>query len=75
MTDHKIKIIADAIDAREQEIALYEVNIANFQHIIAAIPDGDELQDFRDQVRQRLDAERREMRKATLVLDALRAQG
>ena len=71
----KKEIVESAIKARNDEIALYEVNISNYEHIIAAVPDSDaDLVDFRESVRQLLAQERIELRKATLVLQALQAQ-
>ena len=88
-TSHKIETIDTAITQRHQEIALYEINIANFEHIVREIealpalePDADVYQHrerealvtFGNSLRERIMGERIEMRKTGLILDALVAQ-
>jgi len=70
----KTEIITTAIAARRQEIALYEVNIANFTHMIGQITEGDELANWKTELERRLADEQREMRKSVMVLQALEAQ-
>lgn len=70
------EIIEAAINGRLKEIALYDVNISNFRHIIERIEDGDcaQMLQFREELKARLATEEIERRKTMMVLDALQAQ-
>ncbi len=70
--NYKQQVIADNITARENEIAVYDINIANYEHVVANAPA--EMAEFADECKARLEGERRERRKAEMVLTALRAQ-
>lgn len=72
--NYKQQVIADNITARENEIAVYEINIANYLHVIAATRDDDTMVEFVQQLKERIASERHEMRKAELILAALKAQ-
>ena len=76
--------VADAVVAREREIAFYDINIVNFTAMLKALPSGDAPKDADDdlrdrydyaaELRQRLVAERRQRNRSQIVLDALLAQ-
>lgn len=70
--NYKQQVIADNITARENEIAVYDINIANYEHVIEHA-DAD-MAEFVEGLRQRIADEQRERRKAELILNALRAQ-
>lgn len=72
--NYKQQVIADNITARENEIAVYDINIANYEHVIAHAADEPGMGEFAAELRQRIDAERQERRKAELILNALRSQ-
>lgn len=72
--NYKQQVIADNITARENEIAVYDINIANYEHVIAATGGDSSMAEFAAELRQRIDAERHERRKAELILNALRSQ-
>lgn len=72
--NYKQQVIADNITARENEIAVYDINIANYLHVITAAADEPAMAEFIDGLRQRIDAEQLERRKAELILAALRSQ-
>lgn len=72
--NYKQQVIADNITARENEIAVYDINIANYEHVIAATEGDPEMAEFSQQLRERIAGERHERRKAELVLNALKSQ-
>lgn len=72
MTTYKQQVLLDNITARENEIVVYDINVANYEHVIAHA--GPDMSEFVDGLRQRIEAEKFERRKAELILNALRAQ-
>lgn len=71
----KQDIIRKNIESRDTEISVYEIDIATFKHMIAAIEDGDELQGYRDQdLAKRLSDSERELRKVQMIRAALVSQ-
>lgn len=65
------------IEGREQEVALYEINIWNYEHAVencaSSVP-TEALDATVASLRQRIEAEKAEMGKAQIILNALRAQ-
>lgn len=72
--NYKQQVIADAIEARENEIVLYDINIANYEHAVEASKSEPGMEEWVQQLEERLVSERRERRKAELILNALRSQ-
>ncbi len=72
--NYKQQVIADNITARENEIVVYDINIANYEHVIAHADHDSTLSEFLEGLRGRIAAERAERRKAELILNALRSQ-
>lgn len=83
MTDDQFKIdtINSAIAAREQEIAMYTLNITNYEASIVAIDAGEHDQDpdvveamvdHRNRLVKLLKTEKIERAKSQLILDSLR---
>lgn len=70
--NYKQQVIVDNITARENEITVYDINIANYEHVIAHA--GPEMVEFAAGLHERIVAERLERRKAELILNALRSQ-
>lgn len=75
------QVVRDAIQLRENEILAYQININNYENILASPfePTGDEDMDaemlaYRDQISQLLKSEKREQAKSKLILAALRKQ-
>lgn len=70
------QVIADNILARENEIAVYTLNIANYEHVLANATEEDvgTLEGFLLGLHERIAAEKLERRKAELILNALRSQ-
>ena len=78
------KTITENISAREQEVFGYEFNIKNFEMMIERLPPADASRtecvleaakhDFRDELIQRLAAERIQLQRAQLILDVLLSQ-
>lgn len=72
--NYKQQLIADNIEARENEITVYELNIANYEHAACAAEREGDMAEFAADLRQRIEAERFELRKARLIFNALKAQ-
>lgn len=70
MNEFKRSVISANIQAREEEIATYEVNIFNYKYILPRSQDPE----FSDQISKGILENEREMKKALLVLEALYAQ-
>jgi hypothetical protein len=81
---YTIDTINEAIEARRKEVAAYEINIRNFEKIIARIPKEDpaqgdtheaimqrENQVFRRQLEDQLLKEKVQQNRSRMVLDAL----
>ena len=73
------EILADALAAREQEVMHYQINIDNYTlalNNIAAMSEAEqaEVAAFAEQLRNLLASEKREQKKAQIMLDVLRAQ-
>lgn len=75
MSQFKIDIIKKSIEAREQEIALYEINIFNYETAVAGIDAADEsMADFRTNLVHLIGTENAEKTKSEIILAALRKQ-
>lgn len=85
-TEQKQADIKAAIEAREQEVWGYELNILNFKNLINSIPDNKPesvlsadtamehaMHDFKEGIKNRLLAEQIEQKKAILVLESLKS--
>ncbi len=73
MNDYKRRILGDNITAREQELAMYDINIANYTFVLGMEPE-EGLADFRAELKTRLVEERFQRRKSEVILIALNAQ-
>jgi len=72
-------ILATALEAREQEVMHYQINIDNYTlalQQIAAMPANEraELSSFEDQLRNLLASEKLEQKKAKIMLDVIKSQ-
>lgn len=74
--NYRQQVIVDNITARENEITVYDINIANYKHVLdnVSVTDTVTLKDFLTGLHERIAAERLERRKAELILNALRSQ-
>lgn len=72
--NYKQQVVNDSIASREQEVALYEINIDNYQHAAAAASADPSMAEFAQQLKDRIVSEQMEMKKSVLILNALRAQ-
>lgn len=70
MKTYKKEVIENNIKARREEIAGYEINIFNYEYILERTDD----EAFASQIAEGIDGNKREMKKAMLVLEALEAQ-
>jgi hypothetical protein len=72
----KKDILTQALDARNQEVMGYQINIDNYTRAIARIAEmGDsELEDFRVRLAGLLAAEKLEQKKATVIRDVIAEQ-
>jgi hypothetical protein len=76
---NKENILKMALEAREAEVLGYQINIDNFQLAIAFIDnmsdtDKSEMADFRQDLTQRLAAERHQQKRAKIMLAVIRQQ-
>lgn len=72
MTRHEI--LTQSIEARENNIMGYQINIDNYRAAIVDIEaNHPDLATFADELRQRLDAELYEQRKEQVMLAAIKA--
>lgn len=76
---NKQEILTSALEAREQEVLHYQINIDNYVLALAEIrklPDAEqgELQPFADQLRGLLASERLEQKKAKIMLAVVQQQ-
>jgi hypothetical protein len=72
-------ILATALEAREQEVMHYQINIDNYTlalQQIAAMPANEraELASFEDQLQTLLASEKLEQKKAKIMLDVIKSQ-
>lgn len=72
-------ILAAALEAREQEVMHYQINIDNYTlalQQIAAMPANEraELASFEDQLQTLLASEKLEQKKAKIMLDVIKSQ-
>ena len=72
-------ILATALEAREQEVLHYQINIDNYTlalQQIAAMPENEraELSSFEDQLQTLLASEKLEQKKARIMLDVIKSQ-
>lgn len=87
MTENNIQplnqeqVLVDAIQMRQNEILVYQINIDNYTAMLAAPyePTGDadfdaEMLVYRDQIAELLKSEKREQAKSKMVLTALQTQ-
>lgn len=77
MSYDKRPIIEKAIESREEEIALYEINIDAYERSLAIIDQENSpnlVGDHRDRISGLLDTERRECEKSRLSLRVLQDQ-
>lgn len=73
------EIIASALEAREQEVMHYQINIDNYTIALAEIrklsdEEQGELSGFADQLRGLLASEKLEQKKAKIMLSVLKQQ-
>lgn len=71
--NYRQQVIADNIEARENEIAVYDINIFNYTYVLSR-PVEPELEGFVEEIRERCRTEVLERRKAEIILQALNAQ-
>lgn len=73
-----IKILSDALEQRNQELLLYQINIDNYDLAISKIntkhADNSDLIAFRDELQLRLDEERRQQLRSRIIRDVIADQ-
>lgn len=87
MTENNIQplnqeqVLVDAIQMRQNEILMYQINIDNYQSMLDTPyePTGDadfdaEMLEYRDKIAELLKSEKREQAKSKMVLTALETQ-
>lgn len=68
------EILTQSIEARENDIMLYQINIDNYRAAIADIEANHaDLSDFADQLRDLLQSSLREQKKEQVMLAAIKA--
>ena len=68
------EILTQSVEARENDIMLYQINIDNYRAAIADIEaNHPDLSDFADQLRDLLQSSLREQKKEQIMLAAIRA--
>lgn len=75
-TKTRKEILAAALDAREQEVMHYQINIDNYRLAIAEIDrrNDSDLVEFRKQLEELLSSSIREQKKAQIMLDVIASQ-
>ena len=71
---NKLEILKQALDARKDEIAGYQINIDNYALAIPLAEADPEMVDFAVQLRSLLTSERLEQKKAKIILSVLEMQ-
>jgi hypothetical protein len=67
-------ILTQSVEARENDIMLYQINIDNYRAAIADIEaNHPDLSDFADQLRDLLQSSLREQKKEQIMLAAIKA--
>jgi hypothetical protein len=67
-------ILTQSVEARENDIMLYQINIDNYRAAIADIEaNHPDLSDFADQLRDLLQSSLREQKKERIMLAAIKA--
>ena len=74
MKKYRESLLSAALEAREREVAEYQVNIDNFDAAIKKIGDCSEMQDFKNQLSALLTTNIFEQKKAALMLEVTREQ-
>jgi hypothetical protein len=70
----KIEFLTNAILARTNEIAMYQIEIDSISHIINNIGNDSTMQDYKTHMEKMLIDNQKEQRKAELYKNALEAQ-
>lgn len=70
----KIEFLTNAILARTNEIAMYQIEIDSISHIINSIENDSTMQDYKTHMEKMLIDNQKEQRKAELYKNALEAQ-
>lgn len=75
--DKKV-VLSSSLEAREEEIFHYQIDIDNFQRAIKKIDseytDDQSLNDFKEHLSNLLEANKREQRKAIIIRDVIAEQ-
>jgi hypothetical protein len=75
----KEEMLKDALEARENEVLVYQINIDNYAMALEeidglSVEEKADLASFADQLRSLLESERFEQKKALIMLNVLRKQ-
>jgi hypothetical protein len=73
-SNYQQEILQASLESREKEVIEYQVNIDNFKLAIANIGDDPDMQEFKSQLQDLLNANLREQKKAKVMLDVIRQQ-
>jgi hypothetical protein len=75
---NKLSILTPALEGRDQELLGYQINIDNYLLAIAKInaeyAGNDDLLAFRDELQSRLDEERRQQLRSSIIRDVIADQ-
>jgi hypothetical protein len=72
--DYRKEILIAALEARKKEVIEYQINIDNFVLAIEKIGDDTDLQVFKQTLKDLLDQNRVEQKKAKIMLEVIKEQ-
>lgn len=72
----KLEALQPALEQRTAEVNSYQINIDNFERMLARLEGDDDpdMLEFADELRERIKAERRQQKRAALVRDVIQDQ-
>lgn len=72
----RLEILKSALEAREQELLSYQINIDNYALAIAHVEasNDEDLNEFCSQLKDRLTTETLEQKKARVIYDVIKKQ-
>ena len=71
-TAYETELLQSALDGREREVIEYQVNIDNFRLAIERVGDDEDLQAFKEHLRNLLYSSLIEHKKASIMLSVVR---
>jgi hypothetical protein len=71
---YRLEILKAAFEQREREVVEYQVNIDNYRLAIDHIGEDEDLQEFKEHIRNLLQSSIVEQKKAKVILDVIKQQ-